>query len=135
MVKDEITKEIENYQNLKWYESSRGKSVMVLGVIFLISFWHRWFLAILVLPIIYFVKKGSKGAMVLAGIYSGFLTLVNIAVYFTGNLGEQENFNSSMTPIYIYLGAYILAIVLLRKSYKIEKNVKSKYADAVGKKL
>jgi len=77
---EEIKNEVENYKTLKWYESFRGKSVIILGVIFLLTSWHRLFLALLILPIIYFVKKGSKSAMILAGIYSVFLTIVNSAV-------------------------------------------------------
>lgn len=122
MIMEEIKKEIKNYKTLKWHESSRGKSAIALGVIFLLTSWNRFLLAVLVLPIIYFVKKGSKTAMILAGIYSGFLTIVNIALYVESNRNEQGDFHSSMIPIYIYLGACVLCVIFLKKAYKVEKN-------------
>lgn len=118
---DEIKNEVENYKTLKWYESFRGKSAIILGVIFLLTSWHRFFLALFVLPIIYFVKKGSKSAMVLAGIYSIFLTLVNSAVYIEKNRDAQGDFNSSLLPLGIYLGLCVFTIIFLKKSYKVEK--------------
>ena len=122
MIKEEIKKEIENYKTLKWYETSRGKSVIILGVIFLITFWFRSFLAILILPIIYFVKKGSKTGIILAGLYSGFLTIVNIAVYIENNRNESGDFYSSMTPVYLFIGILIFTIILLKNAYLVEKN-------------
>lgn len=122
MIKEEIKKEIENYKSLKWYETSRGKSVIILGVIFLITFWFRSFLAILILPIIYFVKKGSKTGIILAGLYSGFLTIVNIAVYIENNRNESGDFYSSMTPVYLFIGILIFTIILLKNAYLVEKN-------------
>jgi len=122
MSKEDIKKEIENYKNLKWYESSRGKSVIALIIIFLITSWHRLFLSLLILPIIYFVKKGSKSSMILGIVYSCFLTIVNIAVYITNNRDDQGGFYSSMMPIYLYLGLLIFIIFFLKKSYKVEKS-------------
>lgn len=127
MSKEDIKKEIENYKNLKWYASSRGKSVIALIIIFLITSWHRLFLALLILPIIYFVKKGSKSSMILGVVYSCFLTIVNIAVYITNNRDDQGGFYSSMIPIYLYLVLCILVIFLLRKAYMVEKNRKKIY--------
>jgi hypothetical protein len=133
MIKEEIKKEIENYKTLKWYETSRGKSVIILGVIFLITFWFRSFLAILILPIIYLVKKGSKTGIILAGLYSGFLTIVNIAVYIENNRNEQGDFYSSMTPVYIFIGILIFTIILLKNAYIVEKNKSKLSADEVAK--
>ena len=97
------------------------KTITLLGIIFLITSFNRLLLAIIILPIIYFVYKGNKKAMILAGIYSGILTIVNIAVYIENNRNEQGDFYSSLMPAYIYLGLYILALVFLKKSYKTEK--------------
>ncbi len=133
MTKEEIKKEIKNYNSLKWYETSRGKSVIILGVIFLITFWFRSFLAILILPIIYFVKKGSKTGIILAGLYSGFLTVVNIAVYIENNRNEQGDFYSSMTPVYLFIGILIFTIILLKNAYIVEKNKSKLSADEVTK--
>ena len=127
MSKEDIKKEIENYKNLKWYASLRGKSVIALIIIFLITSWHRLFLALLILPIIYFVKKGSKLSMILGIVYSCFLTVVNMAVYITNNRDDQGGFYSSMIPIYLYLILCILVIFLLRKAYMVEKNRKKIY--------
>ena len=119
---NDIKNEVENYKTLKWHESFRGKSTIILVVIFLLTSWHRFFLALLILPIIYFVKKGSKSAIVLAGIYSIFLTIVNSAVYVENNRNIQGNFNSSLLPLGIYLGVCVFVIIFLKKSYKVEKN-------------
>jgi len=127
MSKEDIKKEIENYKNLKWYASLRGKSVIALIIIFLITSWHRLFLALLILPIIYFVKKGSKLSMILGIVYSCFLTVVNMAVYITNNRDDQGGFYSSMILIYLYLILCILVIFLLRKAYMVEKNRKKIY--------
>jgi hypothetical protein len=121
-MKEEIKKEIENYKSLKWYETSKGKSVIILCLIFLITFWFRSFLAIFILPIIYFVKKGSKTGIILAGLYSGFLTIVNIAVYIENNRNGQGDFYSSMTPVYLFIGILIFTIILLKNAYLVEKN-------------
>jgi len=118
---NEIKSEVENYTSKKWYQSYRGKSAILLGIIFLLTSWDRLFLALLILPIIYFVKKGNKSAIILAGIYSGILTIVNIAVYIEKNRNEQGDFYSSLVPVYIYLGIYVFIFILLKKSYKVEK--------------
>ena len=121
MISGEIKNEVEGYNSTKWSQSLRGKSMVALGIIFFITFWYRSFLAILILPVIYFVKKGSRSAMILAGIYAGVLTIVNVAVYIGNNYNEQGRFESSVTPIFIYLGVYIFVLNLLRKAYVIEK--------------
>ncbi len=118
---EEIKNEVENYSTLKWYKSFRGKAAIMLGIIFLLTSWHRFFIALLILPIIYFVKKGSKSAMILAGIYSVFLTIVNGAVYIENNRDAQGDFHSSLLPLGIYVGVCVFVIVFLRKSYRVEK--------------
>lgn len=130
---DEIKNEVESYKTLKWHESFRGKSAIVLGIIFLLTSWHRFFLALLILPIIYFVKKGNKSAMVLAGIYSIFLTIVNSAAYITNNRDAQGNFHSSLLPLGIYLGICIFVIIFLKKSYKVEKMKHSTHLKEVAR--
>lgn len=121
MINDEIKNEVENYKTLKWHESFKGKSTIALVIIFLLTSWNRFFLALLILPIIYFVKKGSKSAMIIAGAYSVFLTLVNSAVYITNNRDAEGNFHSSLLPLGIYLGVCVFVIIFLKKSYKVEK--------------
>ncbi len=121
MISDEIKNEVENYTSKKWYQTYRGKSAILLSIIFLLTAWDRFFLALLILPIIYFVKKGNKSAIILAGIYSGILTIVNIAVYIKKNRNEQGDFYSSLVPVYIYLGVYVFIFILLKKAYKVEK--------------
>ena len=87
----------------------------------MLTAWDRLFLALLILPIIFYVKKGKKSAIILAGIYSGILTIVNIAVYIEKNRNEQGDFQSSLVPVYIYLGVYVFIFILLKKAYKVEK--------------
>ena len=127
MISDEIKNEVEGYNSTEWCQSLRGKSAVALCIIFVITFWYRSFLAILILPMIYFAKKGSRSAMIIAGVYAGVLTIVNVAVYIGNNYNEQGGFESSVTPILIYFGMYIYALNLLRKAYVIEKLRRAKY--------
>ena len=81
MIKDDIKNEAENYTSKKWHQTYRGKSAILLGVIFIVTSLDRLFLALFILPVIYYVKKGSKLAIIFAGIFSGILTIVNMVVY------------------------------------------------------
>ena len=122
MTNDEIKNEVENYTSEKWHRTSRGKSVILLGMIFLITAWDRLFLALPVLVTIYYVKKGSKLAIILSGIYSGVLSLVNVVLYIEKNRNEQGDFHSSLIPVYIFLGLFVLVLILLKRAYKVEKS-------------
>jgi len=99
------------------------KKLLLISIIilFFLTFWNNIFLPIIFLPIIYFVHNNSKNAMILAGIYSIFLTLVNIALYIEGHRNEQGQFSSSLIPVFIYLFLLINIMVFLKKSYIIEK--------------
>lgn len=121
MINDEIKNEVENYTSKKWHQTYRGESVILLSIIFLLTAWDRLFLALLILPIIFYVKKGKKSAIILAGIYSGILTIVNVAVYIEKNRNEQGDFYSSLVPVYIYLGLCVFIFIFLKKAYKVEK--------------
>jgi hypothetical protein len=122
MIKSEIKKEIENYKTLKWYQTSKGKSLIIISVIFLITFWYRSIVALPMLPIIYFVRKGSKTAIILAGLYSVFLTLVNIGVYIVINVYEKGGYDPNWRPVYVFIGILIFAFIYLKDAYDVEKS-------------
>ena len=116
--KSEYKNEVK-YASQTWYQGSRNKAVIFLSLIFLLALWYRFILAIILLPMIYFVKKGKRSAMILAGIYSGILTFINVAVYIENNRDGQGLFYASLMPVYIYFGMYILSIIFIVKSYKV----------------
>lgn len=101
----------------KWYESP---VIIVLGVIFLITLYYRTILALILLPLIFSVKKDSRTSMILAGIYVVILTFVNISVHSANEISKYGEVTSAKLPL-IYLGLCIYSIVLLVKAYKAKK--------------
>lgn len=101
-------------------ESNNGKAVVLLAVTFLITAWYRLFLSLPLLVLLFFVKRKSKIAIVIAGLYSIFLTVVNVSVYAAGGYNEQGVFDASVAPIYIYVGLLIATLVYLVRSFKQE---------------
>lgn len=101
----------------KWYESP---VIIVLGVIFLITLYYRTILALILLPLIFSVKKDSRISMILAGIYVVILTFVNISVHSANEISKYGEVISAKLPL-IYLGLCIYSIVLLVKAYKAKK--------------
>ena len=121
MANEEIKKEAENYNSIKLLSSYRGTSMIYLIIIFLFAFWNRSLLAVLILPLIYYIKKGNKIAMIIAGVYSGLLTIVSMAVYIENLRHTQEGItNSSLAPVALFLATYVFAIIFLIKAYKVE---------------
>lgn len=120
MKNEDIKKEVDNYTSLKWNQSFRGKAVIFLFVVFLLTSWLRLFLAILILPVIYLVKKGSKSGIILAGIYSGILTIINSILYL-GYYNTQIGSYLGIKPIILYVVIYVFVLINLIKAYKVEK--------------
>lgn len=119
MKNEDIKKEVDNYTSLKWNQSHRGKAVIFLVVVFLLTSWLRLFLAILILPVIYLVKKGSKSGIILAGIYSGILTIINSILYL-GYYNTQIGSYLGIKPIILYVVIYVFVLINLIKAYKVE---------------
>lgn len=114
---------LENYGVLRWYQTEKGNALIFLGILFLLTSWYTLFLAFFMLPIIFYVKKGNKIAIILAGLYSMFLTIVNISVYITKNTENrtiQSGFN--LKPVYFCLGILVFIFIFLIKAYKEEKS-------------
>lgn len=110
----------------KWYEE-KGEVMVILGVLFILTVWNRFVLALILLPLIYSIKKGNKISIVLTGIYSGFLTLVNMSVYIENNRNQQGNFEtSSAMPILVFLLVYVFLVVYLIQTYKHKIKIQGK---------
>jgi len=113
---------MEKYSNQKnksvLFQTNNKKAFYLLIAIFLVTAYYRLFLSLPLLLLIFFVKRESKIAKVLAIPYAIFVTVVNISVYAAQGYNEQGVFDSSGVPIYIFLGILIAFLVYLTRSFK-----------------
>lgn len=100
------------------FGTGKSKAILLLIIIFVVTAWYRLFLSLPLLLLVFYVKRESKTAIVLAGLYSVFVTAVNIAVYVEGERDAQGIFDSSVMPIYTFLGLMIALLVYLARSFK-----------------
>lgn len=114
-------KQIAEYNTLKWHKSYRGIAALFLIGLFLLTAWSRFILALLLLPLIYFVFKGKKSAMVISQVYTVIVTIVLIAVYIETHRNGVGDFTSSLTPVYFYLIYSGVTLWQLHKAGKVEK--------------
>lgn len=96
-----------------------------MAVYFLVTAWSNLFLALLVIPLAWFVWKEKKAAIILSKVYVALLTVVLIAGYIEAHRDASGNFASDLTPVYFYL---ILGAVTLRYLYLEYKAEKQKIA-------
>ena len=109
-------------KNFNFLKSLKGKLIVLLVILFLVTAWYRFLLAIILLPIIYFVKKGNRFSIIFSGVVSLLLTFVNIAVYVENNRDINGYFSSSLNPIFLHLVLFALILVSLIKVYKDKEN-------------
>lgn len=98
-------------------------SLYFLITCFLGIAWSNIFLSLFILPLIYFVAKGKRAAMVISMVYIPVTTLVSIANYLIKNSDETGDFVGSLTPVYFFL---ILGGFTLRYLYLAHKTGKLK---------
>jgi hypothetical protein len=99
-------------------DSKNKISTLLLLIIFFLTLWYNIFLAILLLPIIYFVFNNNKVSKILAIIYSGFLMAVNTANYIELNRNDQGDFVAGTDILKLYLLLYVITIFFLIKKKK-----------------
>lgn len=105
---------------MNWLYTNKGKAVVILGVIFIESFWFRSFMALLLLPLIYFVWRRSGVGVILAGVYSGILTIVNSAVYISANYNPQGEFIGSLQVLLIFWALFAVSVGALRRARRAD---------------
>jgi hypothetical protein len=118
--KDRIKLESRHYDSRPWYNTSRGRSAAALCLLIGASYYLMF--AALLVPLAYFVWKGRKAAMLISGAYSVILIAMNIVLYIQINRNEHGEFQSSTTPILLFVILGILIISLLKDAYMVERS-------------
>ncbi len=113
--------QVDDYKTLKWNKTYRGISTMLLIGFFLVAVWSNLFLALLLVPLLWLVSKGKKGAMITSEVYLVLLTLTLIAGYIEANRNTAGDFVSSLTPIYLYVIFCGITLRYLYLASKVEK--------------
>jgi len=116
----ELEFQIKNYKNFKWHQGYKGVAVKILILYFIYTSWSYLFFALFILPLIYFVKKGSLKAIVISKIYLVLLTILFIMNYLAENMSDN-GFNSSLFPVVIFMAVYYFTFTKLSLVQKVEK--------------
>jgi hypothetical protein len=90
-------------------------SLWFLAACLLVTAWSNILFALFILPLIYFVAKGKRTAMVIAMVYIPITTLISVAGYIEKSRNEAGDFVSSLTPVYAFviLGGFTLRYLYL----------------------
>ena len=121
---EQLKYEVENYDDLSFWKTTRGAAVALLllsALITIVSVGLGWFPALvlfdvlLILILSFFIYRGSRAAIVLAMIYWTFTQAIKVFDLFL--LEEVE----LATDLLLILFWWILIIKPLWNSYKIEK--------------
>ena len=98
-------------------------SLWFLTACLLVTAWSNILFALFIFPLIYFVAKGKRTAMVIAMVYIPITTLISIANYLVKNSDEAGDFVGSLTPVYFFLligGFAIRYLYLAHKAGKLK---------------
>ena len=112
---------LESKSGSKWHEDNRKVASVLLIAYFIYMIWGYLFFSLAVLPLAYLVKKGSRAAIIISGLYFGFMTIVFIANYIENNRDAAGIFASSLNPVYIYLIAFVALCRFLYLAFKEKK--------------